>query len=106
MALVKLLLLFIIPLTTWWDLRDYTDCEAFPWVLKSMCLFPDEGIEPVTPMLPEDTGKEDARETFKGNDGTDKTLLGKIDDGTLLITNYAGLHFLLCSFPQLLKKMN
>ncbi|XP_046926780.1 layilin [Lynx rufus] len=26
-----------------------------------------EGTEPATPMLPEDTGKEDARETFKGN---------------------------------------
>ncbi|XP_048073273.1 layilin isoform X3 [Ursus arctos] len=28
----------------------------------------DEGTEPATPMLPEDTGKEDARETFKRND--------------------------------------
>nr|XP_060460641.1 layilin isoform X1 [Panthera onca] len=26
-----------------------------------------EGTEPATPMLPEDTGKEDSRETFKGN---------------------------------------
>lgn len=54
-------------------------------------------------MLPEDTGKEDARETFKGNDGMDRTLLGKIDDGTLLITNYPRLYFLLCSFLSYLK---
>uniref|UniRef100_A0A673UF25 Layilin n=1 Tax=Suricata suricatta TaxID=37032 RepID=A0A673UF25_SURSU len=26
-----------------------------------------EGTEPATPMLPEDTGKEDAKETFRGN---------------------------------------
>lgn len=77
------------------------DREVFYRVLKSTCLFPDERTEPVTPMLLEDTGKEDARETFKGNDGMDRTLPGKVDGGTLLITNYRGLHSLLCSFPQL-----
>ena len=48
-----------------------------------MCLFSGEGTEPATPILPGDAGKEDARETFKGNNGMDRTLQGKIGDGTL-----------------------
>ena len=44
-------------------------------------------------MLPEDTRKEDSRETFKGNKGMDPTLLGEIDDGTLLITDDQGYTF-------------
>lgn len=39
----------------------------------------------------------DAKETFKENEGMYKTLLRKINNGTLLITNYP-----LSSFPQLL----
>ncbi|XP_077749562.1 layilin isoform X2 [Canis aureus] len=38
-----------------------------------------EGTEPATPILPGDAGKEDARETFKGNNGMDRTLQGKIE---------------------------
>lgn len=62
-----------------------------------MCLSPGEGTEPATPILPEDIEKEDAKETFKENEGMYKTLLRKINNGTLLITNYP-----LSSFPQLL----
>lgn len=59
-----------------------------------MCLSPGEGTEPATPILPEDIEKEDAKETFKENEGMYKTLLRKINNGTLLITNYP-----LSSFP-------
>ncbi|KAF0876917.1 LAYN protein, partial [Crocuta crocuta] len=37
--------------------------ESFP----DLRLSPGEGTEPVTPVLPEDTGKEDAKETFREN---------------------------------------
>lgn len=90
-----------IPPTAWSDLRDCLDYEIFLWVLKSIHLSPGEGTQPATPRLPEDTGKEDAKETFKGNQGMDGTLLGKIDDGPLLIAGHPGyvLAFLLfCSY--------
>lgn len=57
---------------------------------SSLRLSPGEGTEPATPVLPEDTGKEDAKETFRENKGMDGTLVGKIDDRTLWITIYHG----------------
>lgn len=67
-----------------------------------MCLSPGEGTEPAIPILPEDIEKEEAKETFKENKGIFRSLLGKIDNETLLITNYRWLHSLFYSFPQLL----
>lgn len=62
-----------------------------------MCLFPGERTKPATPILPENTEKEDVKETFKENKGIYRTLLGKIDNGTPLITHYPQLHFLFFS---------
>lgn len=52
-----------------------------------MYLFPGERTKPATPLLPENTEKEDVEEIFKENKGMYRTLPGKIDHGTPLITN-------------------
>lgn len=54
-----------------------------------------ERTEPAIPILPEDTEREDDKETLKENKCINRTLLGKIDNGTLLITNSPQLRFLL-----------
>ncbi|XP_025749534.1 layilin isoform X2 [Callorhinus ursinus] len=45
----------------------------------------DEGTGPATPMLPEDTGEEDARETFKGNDEAALNLAYLLIPSTILL---------------------
>jgi hypothetical protein len=47
-----------------------------------------ERIEPATPIPPEETQKEDAKETLKESKGVYRTYLGKTDNVTPLITNY------------------
>lgn len=57
-----------------------------------MCLSPGVKTEPAIPILPEDTEKEDDKETFKANKGMDRCVQGKADNGTLPITSQLWLH--------------
>lgn len=60
---------------------------------------PGAGTETVTPKLPGDTRREDAKETFKENKGYVLNL-GRVDNGTLWIIGYPTL---LC--PKAIFKM-
>ncbi|XP_034864795.1 layilin [Mirounga leonina] len=60
----------------------------------------DEGTGPATPMLPEDTGKEDARETFKGNDEAALNLAYVLIPSTVLLLVVITVVFWVCIYRR------